>query len=298
MLADLRHHLVQERVVEVDPVARRRPAREAVDERRGALVAGVVLGHDAQRARVLEVPRHAEERDPLVAAAARQRRAREAPVAGRHEVAHGARAHAVDDDARAALHHVVLARDERERGRREADRQPQLLHHRGRRASARWTRARPRRAASPRPRRDRRSAVWPTSARISSCRRRRRPRPPGGRGMVLAACSTTCTRPFCSISRRSPASPRPPAFARTRTGVVGPIALASVTISTVGGGPVRSVTTARAARTSAARSSARSFNHCLKIVILRRTDGAGPERSTPGPSHLQKAASGLKLAWP
>ena len=84
-----------------------------------------------------EVPRHAEEREPVAGsprpAAARPGSTR---LPARTSSRDRRRADPVDDDARAALRHVVLRRDERQRGRVAPHRQAQLLRSPARGASS------------------------------------------------------------------------------------------------------------------------------------------------------------------
>ena len=132
LLPDLRHDPLQEVVLQLDAVLRRRAREEPVDERDFRRVAGIVVRDEPQRARVLLVPRHAEEREAVSRRASGERRAREEPGARAHAVARGRLADPVHDDAGAALTHVVLRRDEGQRRRREAYRQLHLAHRRRR----------------------------------------------------------------------------------------------------------------------------------------------------------------------
>ena len=195
-------------------------------------------------------------RSPLVPPGSGVPGKRQAP--GAHVVGDRRGADPVHDEARAALRDVVLRRDERQRGRRRAAPAGAAPSITGAGASSqvRARSATTRSVASPSC--SSVSAWCPTSARSSSSSTRSPMKPQGGRGRCSRR-ATTHTRPFCSTSRRRPASPRPEATARAATAVRGPIAFASVRISTEAGGPVRNVATARPASDGQERQQEQSF---------------------------------------
>ena len=211
---DLRDHLREEGVVENDRVAGRRLREEAVHEGDLGRVAGVVLGHHAQPRVVGEVPRHPEEREPVLLPPARQRRAGEEPGAGAHAVARrrSFRPGRGRRPTRPGPRSAGRTAAESAGGTRRTGSRSSLTTGAGWRSHVGARSATTRTTASPSFRSGR--AERPTSTRSSSLSARAPDNAQGGSGR-WAFCATTRATPACSTSTRRPARPRPGADATT-----------------------------------------------------------------------------------
>ena len=253
-------------------------------------VAGVVLGHDAQRARRRRGPtarRRARAGRPAARPGSGAPGKNQAP--GAHAVARG-RSRRPGRRRRPSRPgpRSAASRQQRQRGRRRgapAAAAPRTTgagwrSHVGARSATTRTIASPSFSSG--------SGRAPDlDAQLLPLRARARPAPRAG-AAGASLCATTRAAPPCSTSTRRPARPRPGADATTTRLVFEPIAFASLRISTAGAGPTRSVATRPATTRSTARSRRAAFRN---VFIVRSRAAPGARDAAPVGKPLRRPSS-------